>query len=225
MHHRMSRLACLGAESAVQKVPPPTRVGPQGPGQVFVRRLGRQAVSLRSTAGGTLDGAAADAEAAGSVGLSYKSSFYGFYIFPLSRVNIWQAPCANTEQTVQMLHSLRNEYPDRHLVLVWDGVSYHRSQLVRETAALLSIALMPLPGYSPDLMPVEALWRWLRQVVTGNYCYQSIAELHQRVANFVFEMNLDPDTLAARSLIHGSARVLLAEFCSRRERCHELAKC
>ena len=29
-----------------------------------------------------------------------------------------------------------------------------------------NIDLVPLPGYSPDFMPVEALWRWLREDVT-----------------------------------------------------------
>jgi hypothetical protein len=30
---------------------------------------------------------------------------------------------------------------------------------------------MPLPGDSPDLMPVEALWRWLREDVTYHHCH------------------------------------------------------
>jgi transposase len=43
--------------------------------------------------------------------------------------------------------------------VLWDGAPYHRAKAVREAAAALNITLMPLPGYSPDLMPVEALWR------------------------------------------------------------------
>ena len=31
--------------------------------------------------------------------------------------------------------------------------------MVREAAEALQIDLVPLPGYSPDFMPVEALWR------------------------------------------------------------------
>ena len=33
------------------------------------------------------------------------------------------------------------------------------ASVVRDTAASLGIVLMPLLGYSLDLMPVEALWR------------------------------------------------------------------
>ena len=46
------------------------------------------------------------------------------------------------------------------LIVLWDGAPYHRANAVRAAAAALDIALVPLPGYSPDLMPVEALWRW-----------------------------------------------------------------
>jgi hypothetical protein len=40
---------------------------------------------------------------------------------------------------------------------VWDATSYHRAGAMREVATALHIDLVPLPGYSPDLMPVEAL--------------------------------------------------------------------
>ena len=53
--------------------------------------------------------------------------------------------------------------PDRALIVLWDGAPYHRAKAVREAASALGIRLVPLPGYSPDLMPVEAFWRWLRK--------------------------------------------------------------
>jgi transposase len=34
-----------------------------------------------------------------------------------------------------------------------------------------NIGIVRLPGYSPDFMPVEALWHWLRQSVTYNHCH------------------------------------------------------
>jgi len=43
--------------------------------------------------------------------------------------------------------------------VLWDGAPYHRAGVVQEVATGLGIKLLPLPGYSPDLMPVEALWR------------------------------------------------------------------
>jgi hypothetical protein len=57
---------------------------------------------------------------------------------------------------------------------------------------------MPLPGYSPDLMPVEALWRWLREDVTYHHCHASANDLTQRVADFEARLNGDPLVVADR---------------------------
>ncbi len=97
-----------------------------------------------------------------------------------------------------MLSRLRQDYPHQKLVILWDGAPYHRSAAVHEQSDKLGICLVPLPGYSPDMMPVEALWRWLRQQVTGNYCHASVAELLERVASFVWSINQEPEVVAAR---------------------------
>ena len=75
------------------------------------------------------------------------------------------ALCARQRCTHAVLHRLRAESPDGTLIVVWDGAPYHRAKTVWAAAASLGITLVPLPGYSPDLMPVEALWRWLREDV------------------------------------------------------------
>jgi transposase len=127
-----------------------------------------------------------------------KVSFYGLYLYNYQAVRIWPYPSANSDYTVDMLTRLRQQFPEHFIVLVWDGASYHRSQLVHDAAAQLGITLIPLPAYSPDLMPVEALWRWLRQEVTYMVCHLSEAELIDDVAEFVLSANLDPLTIATR---------------------------
>jgi len=62
----------------------------------------------------------------------------------------------------------------------------------------LDITLMPLPGYSPDLMPVEALWRWLREDVTYHHCHASAEDLIRRVDTFEVRLNRDPFVVADR---------------------------
>src|SRR3954470_2504798 len=58
--------------------------------------------------------------------------------------------------------------------------------------------LQPLPGYSPDLMPVEALWRWLREDVTYHHCHASAEDLTRRVDTFEVPLNRDPFVIADR---------------------------
>ena len=82
--------------------------------------------------------------------------------------------------------------------MLWDGAPYHRAKAVRGIATTLNFELMPLPGYSPDLMPVEALWRWLRKDVTDHHCHASADDLTRRVADFEVRINQDPCALADR---------------------------
>jgi transposase len=133
-----------------------------------------------------------------SPGLSAKVSFYGLYLYNEGEVRLWPYARANGEHTIEVLRRLRAEVSDRKIILLWDGAPYHRAQAVRAEASDLNIALVPLPSYSPDLMPVEALWRWLREDVTYHHCHSSPEDLTRRVAAFETRINTDPCALADR---------------------------
>jgi hypothetical protein len=69
-------------------------------------------------------------------------------------------------QIVEFLKALRAQLK-RKLLIVWDGAAQHKSRIVRgyldSTKGAMQMAL--LPGYSPDLNPVEYLcsgWRACR---------------------------------------------------------------
>jgi transposase len=130
--------------------------------------------------------------------LADKLSFYGLYLYNEGAVRLWPYARANGAHTIEVLRRLRAEWPHRKLVVVWDGAAYHRAGAVREVAAALQIELVPLPGYSPDFMPVEALWRWLREDVTYHHCHASADDLSRRVAAFEARLNQDPYAIADR---------------------------
>ncbi len=133
-----------------------------------------------------------------SPGLSARVSFYGMYLYNEGQVRLWPFPRANGDHTIAALRRLRAEVPERTLIVLWDGAPYHRAKAVREAATALNITLTPLPGYSPDLMPVEALWRWLREDVTYHHCHASAEDLTRRVADFEARLNRDPLVIADR---------------------------
>ena len=136
--------------------------------------------------------------ASSSPGLSARVSFYGLYLDNEGQVRLWPYARANGAHTVEVLRRLRAAVPDRALIVLWDGAPYHRAKAVREAAAALDIALVPLPGYSPDLMPVEALWRWLREDVTYHHCHITAEDLTRRVAAFETRLNQNPFAIADR---------------------------
>jgi transposase len=141
--------------------------------------------------------------ASSSPGLSARVSFYGLYLYNEGQVRLWPYPRANGDHTIAVLRRLRAAFPHEALIVLWDGAPYHRAQAVREVARTLDIELMPLPGYSPDLMPVEALWRWLRgrwlrEDVTSHHCHASAEDLTRRAADFEARLNQDPFVIADR---------------------------
>jgi len=127
-----------------------------------------------------------------------KVSFYGVYIYNLGEVRILPYHTANGMNTIEVLKSLKTEFPHQSMNLVWDGAPYHRSQIVQDAAKELKINLHPLSAYSPDFMPVEHLWQWLREDVTYHTCYSSPVDLIQAVSNFQYRINLEPISLADR---------------------------
>ena len=133
-----------------------------------------------------------------SPGLSAKLSFYGLYLCNEGAVRLWPYPRANGTHTIAALRRLRAEWPECPIIVVWDGASYHRAACVHKAATALHIDLVRLPGYSPDFMPVEALWRWLREDVTYHHCHPTSDALRRRVAEFQAGINRDPYALADR---------------------------
>lgn len=139
-----------------------------------------------------------------SPGLSAKVSFYGLYLYNEGQTRIWPYERANGENTVNVLQRLRNEFPNRKIKLIWDGAPYHRSLLVKNEAENLGIELIPLPAYSPDFMPVESLWRWLREDVTYFFCHNTKQELIDRVLAFQDEINQRSCEIADRLWVKDS---------------------
>jgi transposase len=135
-----------------------------------------------------------------SPSLSARINWYGAYDFTSGQVLLWHEGKCNGEHTVQFLQRIAawKSNSRRQLVIIWDGASWHRSQLVQSEAQQLAITLVQLPAYSPDLNPIERLWQWMRQEVTRNFCHASLHELFVACLAFVTDINQDPDALIKR---------------------------
>ena len=71
-------------------------------------------------------------------------------------------PEVNAEAMSHLLKAISEEVsPQAHAVLICDGAGWH--QTGRRLRVPDSIALLPLPPYSPELNPMEAVWRYLRE--------------------------------------------------------------
>ena len=132
--------------------------------------------------------------------LSDRIDWYGAYDFSCGQCFIWNEGACNGENTVKFLNHLAAWLgPSSCLtVIIWDGAPCHKAQLVQDAAAALGFTLAPLPGYSPDLNPIEGLWKWMREEVTQNHCYNTMRELFDASKSFIRRINLDPLHLVSR---------------------------
>ena len=66
----------------------------------------------------------------------------------------------NTEEMSGFLRQVSQRYPDDFILMVVDGASSHKAKAL-ETPE--NIALIALPGYSPQLNPQENVWDEVRE--------------------------------------------------------------
>ena len=70
------------------------------------------------------------------------------------------------ETIVECFKSLRARNPKGVILLIIDNFSSHRSTLVKEEAIKLNIELCFLPPYSPQLQPIEKIWKDMKRFMS-----------------------------------------------------------
>lgn len=106
----------------------------------------------------------------------------------------WIEDQPNSEQTIKFLESLMAHWTQQHkrfVALFWDRASWHTSQRTRhwirdynlrakkENSARLIICR--LPTRSPWLMPLEAIFGWVKHHALGARCFEHVADLKAAV--------------------------------------------
>ena len=132
--------------------------------------------------------------------LQDRINWYGAYDFSQGQCFIWNEGNCNGQNTIKFLHHLADWLGQIScpVVIIWDGAPCHRAQIVQAAAATLGFVLKPLPGYSPDLNPIEALWKWMREDVTQGHSYATMRQLFDACKSFIDRINLDPDLIISR---------------------------
>ncbi len=87
---------------------------------------------------------------------------------------------------VETLGAVRPAVPK---LLIWDNAPPHHPHRVREAAHAAAITIAFLPFRSPELMPLEDLWRGLKATVAANRCYPTLEELTQRALAWLDDMS------------------------------------
>lgn len=92
----------------------------------------------------------------------------------------------NQETIVDFMGLIREQSEVKGtLHLVIDQAGYHKAFSVREKAKELNIQLHFLPPYSPNLNPIERLWKVMNEHVRNNRHFDSAKEFRQKINSFL----------------------------------------
>jgi transposase len=94
----------------------------------------------------------------------------------------------NAQSITNFFEKLKQAYPEAERIhIILDQSGYHRSQEVKDAAVLHGIELHYLPPYSPNLNPIERLWKVMNEQVRNNVVFASAQEFRQQLALFFTE--------------------------------------
>lgn len=101
------------------------------------------------------------------------------------KIVIQEDETLNAESTIRFFQTLENAYPSKVTVHVFcDNAPYYRNKAVRQHLETSKIVLHFLPPYSPNLNPIERLWKWLKERVIYNTYYEYFEEFKDAVFGF-----------------------------------------
>lgn len=108
----------------------------------------------------------------------------------------------NAETTISFFQKIEQSYSTMKKVhLFCDNARYYKNAHVQKYLQSSKIKLHFLPPYSPNLNPIERLWKWLKERVLYNSYYQGFAEFRQAVLGFLQKVSsLDPGSILGKEL-------------------------
>jgi transposase len=90
----------------------------------------------------------------------------------------------NQESTIDFLHHLKARNNDKKIHIICDNVPYQHAKAVKETAKVLGIHIIYLPGYSPNLNLIERYWGYLKKKIVVNKYYETFEQFRDSILTF-----------------------------------------
>lgn len=91
----------------------------------------------------------------------------------------------NAEATIQFFQKIEAAYPNKRKIHIFcDNAPYYRNKAVKRYLENSRVELHFLPPYSPNLNPIERLWKWMKERVIYNTYYEHFEEFKMAVIGF-----------------------------------------
>lgn len=115
------------------------------------------------------------------------------------RIIYQQAEKVDADSIAGFLCQLRKRHPDKYKIhIIWDNAGYHCDGAIQEFAKSLAIKLHYLPPYSPNLNPIERLWKIMHEKVSANKYYETFSDFTEATLNFFRNISKNKSLLKSR---------------------------
>ena len=111
----------------------------------------------------------------------YKANAIGFYAIPGQSVDGF-LPDSTKESIKEFLEKIKaanNSFAA--IIVILDNFSSHKSKEVQNSADAIGIKLVYLPPYSPDLNPIEFIWKTVKRLVSVEFI-ESLPKLRELIS-------------------------------------------
>jgi transposase len=93
----------------------------------------------------------------------------------------------NAENMIEFLKNLEKNSNSLKIHVICDNGRANKNKALQEYLKTSRIEIHYLPPYSPNLNPIERLWKIMRERKTYNKCYENFAEFGAAIRRFFFE--------------------------------------
>jgi transposase len=117
-------------------------------------------------------------------------------------------PGAYNDETLIAFLTELNDIERRRVLLIWDGLPAHRSRRMSAWTASQRhwLSIEPMPGYAPELNPIEGVWGNLKSTELANRCSDTIDEVADVAADGLDRIGSDA-ALCMAFLHHSGLRL------------------
>jgi transposase len=97
------------------------------------------------------------------------------------------------------LHQLKRHFRGCRVILIWDGLGAHTSRVMRAYLASQRrwLHVERLPGYAPDLNPIEQVWGNVKGRELANLCASNLPALRRPLHRGFARVRRHPDLARA----------------------------
>lgn len=95
-------------------------------------------------------------------------------------------PYCNTDCMNMFLEELSNTFPKDKIILACDGAAWHKSRSLKIPE---NIELIFIPPYTPEMNPIEQIWKEIRKRGFKNEVFQTLQKVVDRLCDTICSLS------------------------------------